>query len=158
MDWDEIECLTEAYQGGFEGALALGERPMPIGISIRRGMCDESFEITRTSLGYPIHSVEDVHSLAEEVSLRSRDCFASGMVALVPRKVACELLNIPPEGSASVAVLHMEHVTDGTKTWVLDVPNYIPVGDWDLVSKGSWSKLPPFFHTLRYGLGGAAKC
>lgn len=159
MDWKEIEDITGAYQNQFEGELTSGERPLPIGLAIRESesLC---FEVMRGVFERHIQSAEDVQELANQVRLRTRDCAASGMLALLPRSLACRMLGIEDEPAASenVGVLHVEHVTDGVKTWMLDVPNLIPVGKWSLIHAGSRSGLPTFFHVLRYNLGGAAKC
>lgn len=157
MNWSEVESVIESYQDALEVALARGERPMPVGVAIvKEGPV--RFAIARTVGTHPLTSVDDVRSFADGVRLRSRNCGAAGVVALVPRRVADELLDRSHRVDLPeyVALAHMEHITLGVRTWVLEIPNLVPIGRWGLVHQGICSGLPPFIDNRRYTAGGNA--
>lgn len=157
MDWSEVELVIEPYQDALEAALVQGERPMPVGLAITRTN-EARYAIARNVGERHLSSVDDVRSFADAVRQRSRDCGAAGVVAMVPRQVADELLNRAYEVDLPeyVALCHMEHITKGVRTWVLEIPNLVPVGRWGLAHQGLRSGLPPFIDNRRYASGGTA--
>lgn len=159
MSWTDIERVIGAYQGSLESALVRGDRPYPMGLAMTK-KDQENFEIVRTAMTRHATSSEDVRSLAEKVRIRTRDCDAAGMVALLPRSVAFELIGRKdpedPLASEHVGFSHAEHLTSGVRTWILEIPNMVPVGEWILVNHGIRSKLPTFIDNRRYTAGGTA--
>jgi hypothetical protein len=157
MDWNEVEAVIESYQDALEAVLVQRERPMPVGVAISK-VGPVRYSIARAVGTRPLMSADDVRSFADCVRHKTYNCDAAGVVAIVPRVVAEELLELPHQAdlSENVAMSHVEHITLGTRTKILAVPYMVPLGRWGLVQQGIRSSLPPFIDNRRYATGGTA--
>ena len=156
MNWYEIEQVLDACKRDFDLGLNTGRRPMPTGlVFVPEGPAGQG--IVTVCRHEPVSTLEDLESLIEAVKVRTPTAKAAGFVTLMPRHMWTSLQGLsvsPPNASVfldMVGVVHVEHVTDGARTWVLNAPNLVIDGGWKLHSAGVRTAFPACIDVRRYG-------
>lgn len=154
MDWDQIGSVVAACQRDLDAAAASGGRPLPTGlVFVERG---EERGIVTVHRHGPIKTKEDLESLAAAVRQRTPCAAAAGFVTVMPRAVWAEMSgeSYVPRNSPMdfVGVIHVEHLTKGSKTWIASMENMNADAEgWKLHREGAYTTAPSCIDSRRYG-------
>jgi len=150
-NWDRIEQITDEYRNKTEAALRSDTMFFPHGLGFIAKTAEENGlsviaakQLIRTRVGLQSFLQYTARSIHTEGRLE-----AGGFLACLPRDVAAEYV---PVGDALdripdvVAVLHVEHVYLGFRTWIFDHPD----GEWVRLSS-TFTKFPTCLPADVYG-------
>lgn len=150
--WDRIEQITDAYRDKAEAALREGVMFFPHAL----GFLADTAEENGLSVAVPKRFIKTRAGFNAFISFTVRSIHtagrleAGGFLALVPRDVAAELVVVGPARMRVpdvIAILHVEHVYLGIRTWSLDSPT----ADWVRELSETFTKIPTCLPNSVYG-------